>query len=75
MSQQTSPLTYEGILDLFQKTQEEFQQSREESQQSREEWRAMSAETDRKIQAVTEQIKVHSAEIAEQMQETKRRIG
>ena len=61
MSQQASPLTYESVLELF--------------RQSREEFREMSAATDRKIQAVTEQIKAHSAETAEQMKETERRIG
>jgi len=43
MSTAQSPLTYEGILELF--------------RQSREEFREMSTETDRKIQKVTEQMK------------------
>ena len=85
MSQQTSPLTYEGILELFRKSDERFDRRMEESAREfakrQEEAAERQAETDRKFREMTaetdRQIKEtaeRQAENARQLKETRKRI-
>jgi len=67
MSQQSSPLTYEGILEIFRrsreesqeeyrKSQEEYRKSQEEFRKIQEQMRESSRETDRQIRATNRKL-------------------
>ena len=62
MSQQTSPLTYEGILELFRKSDERF---REEMAESRREFDKRMEETDQQMKETRKQIESLTSRIGE----------
>ena len=85
MSTQQSPLTYEGVLELFRQTREQtqrdFERTRRDFEQTQRDFRKMrrmSRETDRKIQEVSEQMKVTDQKLqkaAEQIEKTNKDVG
>ena len=73
--QQTTPLTYEGILELFRQTREQFQELKEQSRESdrkfqekmdrmKEEARLSSERVDRQIEETNKQLKRTSDEVS-----------
>ena len=67
MSVQPSPLTYEGILEMFRETREQFRETREQMKETDRKFQETDRqfkETDRKIQEAAEQIKQTQKAIA-----------
>jgi len=82
MSKQQSPLTYEGVLELFRLTRKQMRKDsramRRVSEETDRKIQEMSAETDRKIQEVTERIEKTTAQLektAVQMEKTDKIIS
>jgi hypothetical protein len=78
---QTSPLTYEGILEMFRETDRKFQETDRKFQKTDRKFQETAEqmkETDRKFQETAEQMKETDRkfqETAEQMKETHKKIS
>jgi len=72
VSEQQTPLTYEGVLELFRETREQFRETREQFRETREQmkendrrYELRSQELDRKIQETGKQISSLGSRIGE----------
>jgi len=75
MSQQTSPLTYEGVLEMFQEVKVMFQETDRKFQESAREFDKRMEESAREFDKRMEESAKHQAETDRQMKETRKQIG